>query len=146
MHAHLSSLLRALARQAFSRQAQRGMTLIEILIVISIVAMVAVAVGGVTFNQLANSRLKTAEIEAGNLEQGLQEYRVYVGEYPQSLDQLTRPPGSMQPIRREIRPDPWGNDWNYNRMTRDSFTLCSSGPDGRAGTEDDICSPASATR
>lgn len=125
---------------------RRGMTLIEILIVLSIVAMVGIAVAGVTFNQLANARIKTAEVEVNNLEQAVMEYRVYVQEYPQSLDQLTRPPGSLQPLRREIRPDPWGNDWNYTRSGRDSFTLCSNGPDGRPGTEDDLCSQNSSNR
>lgn len=125
---------------------RRGMTLIEILIVLSIVAMVGVAVAGVTFNQLANARIKTAEVEVNNLDQAVMEYRVYLNEYPQSLDQLTRPPGSLQPIRREVRPDPWGNDWNYTRSGRDAFSLCSNGPDGRPGTEDDICSENSTNR
>lgn len=118
--------------------AQAGMTIIEMMIVLVIMGMVMVTIGGYSFNAIQNARLQDARIQVSQLANGLEEYRVMIGEYPQSLDGLTNPPRGLSPIRREVPNDPWGNPFQYRRQSADSYELFSMGPDGRSGTEDDI--------
>ena len=40
-------------------------------------------------------------------------------------------------LRRIVRLDPWHNPYRYEGNER-SYTLASDGPDGRAGTPDDV--------
>lgn len=135
---NLMDLVERLRAARPRRLSTRGMTIIEMMIVLVIMGMIMVTIGGYSFNAIQNARLQDAKVQVGQLAQGLEEYRVLVGEYPASLDDLVRPPGGLAPIRREIPNDPWGNSYQYRRTSRDAFELFSTGPDGRAGTEDDI--------
>lgn len=62
-------------------------------------------------------------------------------DFPSTLDALTRGPSAISP--GDIR-DPWGRPFQYAYPSvRDGdaeFDLCSAGPDGQAGSGDDICS------
>ncbi|TVR04019.1 MAG: prepilin-type N-terminal cleavage/methylation domain-containing protein [Deltaproteobacteria bacterium] len=138
MKERIRDILARLGRTRRGRLSQRGMTIIEMMIVLVIMGMIMVTIGGYSFNAIQNARLQDARVQVGQLGTALEEYRVLVGEYPQSLDDLVRPPGGLAPIRREVGSDPWGNDFQYRRTSRDAFELFSAGPDGRPGTEDDI--------
>lgn len=89
-----------------------------------------------------------------SLSVALGRYRFHVGEYPTDEEGLAvlafRKPKEIQKIRKahpgwdgpyvnHIVKDPWGNDYFYARR-REGGTpvLYSCGPDGRAGTTDDI--------
>ena len=120
------------------RAAPRGMTLVEIMIVLTIMASMMTLVGFFAVGALQNSKIKKAETQVGQIVQFLDVYYVTIGEYPQSLDDLTEPPGGMSPIVEEIPQDPWGNDYEYRRTNSDSYELFSNGPDGSGGSEDDI--------
>lgn len=74
-------------------------------------------------------------------------YRYHVGEYPSNQEGLEAlsaitpaKKGWNGPyITRKPVPDPWGNDYVYVRNEGGEFpTLYSKGPDGSAGTTDDV--------
>jgi acetyl esterase/lipase len=62
---------------------------------------------------------------------------------PTALDDLIRDPGGLKKVwyrvldSDEIPKDAWGRAFRYE-LKKESFTLSSFGPDGRAGTVDDI--------
>lgn len=64
-------------------------------------------------------------LEMENLRKTLDLYYLKHNYYPESLEKL------------EVQKDRWGNPYFYKR-TPNGFTLFSSGPDGKAGTEDDV--------
>lgn len=115
-----------------------GMTLVEIMIVITIMASVAGVVGFFVFGAIDKANVGNAETQISNLENMVMMYYTTTtpNQLPTSLDDLTA--GSM-PIADEVPVDPWGHDYIYSRDGSRNFTICSRGPDGVEGTEDDIC-------
>jgi hypothetical protein len=58
---------------------------------------------------------------------------------PTSLDELEHSFEGHQPITGSVPDDPWGTPYQYQSEGTDGeFVLYSVGPDGEAGTEDDI--------
>ncbi|MDN7126985.1 type II secretion system major pseudopilin GspG [Pseudidiomarina sp. 1APR75-33.1] len=120
---------------------QRGFTLIELLIVIVILGLLASLVAPQMFGKVDSSKIKTAETQMKMLETSLSTYRLDMGRYPDSLDQLlTSDDVNWQGpyFPKDVPPDPWGNDYVY-RMPGDEgapFTLLSYGADGREGGEE----------
>ncbi|QDG50112.1 prepilin-type N-terminal cleavage/methylation domain-containing protein [Persicimonas caeni] len=113
----------------------RGMTLIEIMIVITIMASIMGVVGFYVVGALEEANIKEAKIQMGNLNQSLDMYytRTDPHEYPESLQKLVD-----RNIMQEVPSDPWGEQYVYRRDSRNEFTLMSKGPDMTEGTEDDI--------
>ncbi|MBM4372788.1 MAG: type II secretion system protein GspG [Deltaproteobacteria bacterium] len=59
--------------------------------------------------------------------------------FPESLEVLTREEeGQSAALSPDRLRDPWGNDVRY-QVREEGFRLCSSGPDGDEGTDDDLC-------
>lgn len=121
-----------------ARIGERGMTLVEIMIVLTIMASIMGIVGFFAQGAIQNSKIKRASVEVGNLGNAVTQYFVLTNDYPDSLDQLANPSGGIAPIIREIPKDPWNNDYQYSK-NNDSFELYSMGPDGVRGGGDDIC-------
>lgn len=126
------------AVRAFAHS-RRGLTLVEIMIVLTIMASIMGIVGFFARGALDNARIKEAESEVANIAQMLTQYYVFRNEYPDNLEQLVDPPQGMAPIVEAIPSDPWGNEYAYNKQNNNEFELYSMGPDGRSGGGDDIC-------
>ena len=125
--------------QSFARES--GFTLIEILVVMAIIGMLAVMVAPNIFNQQAGAQVDADLSQISSLDVALDTYRLYVGEYPNSLEGLRenisgRAAWNGPYLRRSVPLDPWGNDYVYDSDGRE-FTLSSYGPDGEQGGEGD---------
>lgn len=118
---------------------QRGMTLVEIMIVLTIMASIMGMVGVFVVGAMDNAKIKEAETQVEQYASFVEQYFVFMGEWPDSLDQLADPPGGMQPLVERIDDDPWGNPYNYNKGGNRGYELCSNGKDGSNGGDDDIC-------
>lgn len=118
-----------------------GMTLVEIMIVLTIMASMMAIVGFFAVDALENSRIKTTQTEVAQISQFIEAYYTFQEEMPDSLDDLVNPPGGMSPVTREIPLDPWDNDYQYNKTGNTEFELYSMGPDGNSGSDDDIYPP-----
>lgn len=120
---------------------QRGMTLVEIMIVVTIMASIMGVVGFFVFGALDEANKKEARIEIGQLSQMVESY--YLTTDPHKLpDQLEDLNDKNLVKGGEIPTDPWGNEYVYRKNGRD-FEIISAGPDGQEGTEDDISSETS---
>ena len=120
---------------------QSGFTLIEILVVMAIIGMLAVMVAPNIFRQQSGAQRDAALTQISSLETALDDYRLDVGQYPDSLDGLIendsdRAAWNGPYLRRDLPQDPWGNDYVYDSDGR-SFSLISYGPDGERGGEGD---------
>ncbi|MDT8446023.1 MAG: type II secretion system major pseudopilin GspG [bacterium] len=124
--------------------AQPGVSFIEILIVIVIMAGIAALVGPALFSKLDESKIDTAKIQMKSLASTLELYRLDNHRYPsteQGLDALVHQPtlgqvpaGWRGPYlsSKQVPKDPWGNDYAY-RSEGSTFELESLGADGARG-------------
>lgn len=115
----------------------RGMTLVEVLIVLTIMASIMGVVGVNVVGALQRADVKKATVEIGNLESMVTQYMLASSprSLPDSLDDLTKGPA---PLVDKVPKDPWGNDYVYNKTSNVEFTIISAGADGNEGTEDDV--------
>jgi general secretion pathway protein G len=144
MRAHLNRRLARHGLRRGLREGQRGMTLLEIMIVIAILGLLASVIVVAVMNQFDNAKIQTTKIKLKSLQQALHQYNVNVGDYPtqgEGLRALLNPPDGLKPMVESMPKDEWGNEilyFNPARKGSGPFEVVSKGPDGQEGTEDDI--------
>jgi general secretion pathway protein G len=123
------------------RQARRGVTLVEVLIVVAIIAMVA---GGVAV--FALPKYKEAQIK--NAETGARIVRTAVQQWQAANNETSCPTISQLVQEKQLDPGQSTNDsWNmpYSlTCTDDEVIVTSNGPDKKKGSKDDITVPKGA--
>lgn len=125
-----------------STKKRLGFTLIELLIVIVILGLLASLVAPTMFSKVSSSQRNTAAAQMQMLQTSLDTYRLDMGDYPESLQELRQSdkPGWDGPyIPKAVPMDPWGNPYIY-RTPGDNgapFYLASGGKDGQPGGEGD---------
>lgn len=124
-------LRQMLARAAAKKSKARGMTLIEIMVVLVILGLIAGAIGYNVFNSLKDAQIRTAGLDLKAISNGVDLYHVETGQWPDSLQQL------VPKYIKEVHKDPWGSEYSYVR-SGDGFTVYSFGPDKQQGGSDDI--------
>ena len=125
------------------RRRRNAFTLVEVLLVLAILVILGAMVGvGVTQVQ-KNANKKAAQGQVGMLDEVINLYRVDIGAFPQSLDDLNTPPQDLRNpdkwngpyLKKDLPLDPWGNDYQYENQG-DDFRVWSLGPDGVEGNDD----------
>ena len=130
---------------------QKGMTLVEIMIVLVIIAGLASALVTQVSSQLKKAKMNEARIQIRELGKALDMFYADCGFYPPAdtgLNALVEPPGSdcptwgPDPYIKRVPKDPWNNALIYDREGSNYF-LMSLGADGReggSGVDSDITS------
>ena len=121
----------------------RGMTLIEILVVLTLIGIVMGIIGSKFIGQGEEAKRKAAKIEIEQIGQSLDLFKLEVGRYPttqEGLQALIAAPAGITNwhgpyLRKESVPkDPWNNDYKYvSPGQHGPFDLISYGADGREG-------------
>src|SRR2546421_3278471 len=88
------------------KAAARGMTLIEIMVVLVILGLIAGAIGYNVFSQLKEAQIKTATLDLKAISNGVDLYHVETGQWPDRLEQL------MPEVVKEVHKDPRGSDYS----------------------------------
>ncbi len=124
--------------------ANAGLTLIEILVVMVIIAMFATLVGQRLFRNVERARQTTAKVQITEFESVLDLFRLDVGRYPTSEEGLAslrvKPPNVSNwdgpYLRKDVPPDPWGRPYIYRFPGQNGdFEVVSYGADGQEGGE-----------
>jgi general secretion pathway protein G len=133
----LASALQRVLRplRLIRRTAQRGMTLVEIMVVMAIIAIIGTAVAFGVLPALAGAQEDTARTAIRTISTALTAHYTRNFELPQSLDALVE--GGM--LKADQLQDPWKKPFQYNVVGTKNFKLCSGGEDGAIGGNDDIC-------
>jgi general secretion pathway protein G len=142
-------------RRRARRRGERGFTLVEILIVITIIGLIMGVVGPRVLDRLTESKVKAAKIQIESFTSALDLYFLDTGRYPSSsegLGALVQRPGSIASwngpyLRGEVVPtDPWGNAYVYRAPGRrgpyDIISYGADGQEGGTGVSGDIASGA----
>ncbi len=130
--------------RALARCSERGMNLLEIMVVLVIISLVAGTVGVAVMKQLDNAKKKQAGVQLHNLSEALELYKLQFHNYPstaEGLPALVAPKDGAQPFITQVPKDPWGRDYVYiypGSMNQGGFDIMSYGPDGVQGGADDI--------
>jgi len=130
-----------------SRTAARGMTLIEIMVVLVILGMIAAAVAVNVVKRQQDAELKQARTDVQNIaSQGVDAFRVLKGRFPTTEEgiHILVHEGFLKANNAEgTIKDPWGHEYVYlypGQAHPDAYDVKSNGPDGQPGTPDDIVS------
>jgi general secretion pathway protein G len=135
------------------RAAQRGFTLIEIMVVVIIIGLLAAVIVPSVISKVDEARVTKAKADIQSLETALTMFRLDNSKYPttdQGLQALVQQPtdptirhwragGYLQHVSK----DPWGADYQYvypgtHGQEYDLFTLGADGQPGGDGTNADI--------
>jgi len=135
----------ARGRPSRARFEMRGMTLIEILVVLVLIGVVLGIVGGNFIGKGEKAKADAAKIEIGQISQTLDLYKLEIGHYPTTQEGLqaliAAPAGTTNwngPYwkRSTVPKDPWGNEYKYVSPAQDApYEITSLGADGKEGGE-----------
>jgi general secretion pathway protein G len=120
---------------------QRGMTLLEIMIVVAILGSLAAILGTRVVGAQKKAKVKQAKIQISEISKSLDMYYTDCGHYPSSEQGLAAlaPGGESsctnwgpEPYIKKIQPDPWGTPFVYI-FDNGNYTLISYGEDKKEG-------------
>jgi general secretion pathway protein G len=137
-----AKLQRRRSRRA-ARQSEQGFTLVEMLVVITIIALVMSLVGPRVLNYLSEAKAKTAKIQVESLASALDLYYLDNGRYPstsEGLNALVQPSGDSGSWNgpylkgNSVPNDPWGKPYSYRSPGQHgAYDIVSYGADGQEG-------------
>ncbi|MCH2109792.1 MAG: type II secretion system GspH family protein [Polyangiaceae bacterium] len=130
------------SKKTMGRAVARGMTLIEIMIVVAIIAMVAGGVAVVAIPKMKEAQIKTTQTAARVIRNAVSQWQLAENEFgtcptvSQMIDDKVLDSG-------QNTDDPWGEPFVIT-CEDDEVVVSSSGPDKKKGTKDDISIPQGA--
>ncbi len=125
---------------------QSGFTLLEIIVVVTIIAIMAAYIAPKVAGRTDDARISKAKSDIRVLDSSLELYKLDNFKFPTTedgLDALTSSPSSAKNWRKggyikRLRKDPWGNDYQYqNPGSHGEIDIFSLGADGAEGGEED---------
>ncbi len=141
-----------LADREQMRPGQAGFTLVEMLVVITIIGLIMGLVGPRVLSYLSDSKLKTARIQIRGFVSALDLYHLDNGRYPsatEGLGALVQKPATTSSwngpyLTGNLVPsDPWGRPYIYKFPGQHgAYDIVSLGPEGR---EDEASANANVT-
>lgn len=146
-----------------SRTIRKGLTLLELMIVLVILVGIIALVGPRVLGTQKKADIRTAQAQIGNLESALKQFAVDMKTFPtteEGLKLLVEPPEDEALAKNwdgpyleggKLPKDPWGSDFEYEfepdssdegsgtRSKGDTFPrIFSLGPDRKRDTSDDV--------
>lgn len=119
--------------------AQRGMSLIEIIIVIVLIGAVLTFVGSRVLGGADRAKANLAKSQVATLAQKVESFQMDTGRLPNTLDELVTQPGDaagwLGPYAKDSElKDPWGHAIEYRAPGEGrDFDLVILGKDGKVG-------------
>ena len=124
----------------------QAFTLIEIMVVVVILGILAATIIPQFMGTTHEARVNTAKANVAQLESALERFHIHMDRYPtteEGLNALVEPPSADEkrwrgPYVTRLRPDPWGNPFQYRNpgvQHKSGFDLWSRGADGADGGE-----------
>jgi general secretion pathway protein G len=127
------------------RTKENGFTLVELMLVVTIIGILAGAVLLNISGQSKRAKIQRAKSDIASISSALSLYEMAVGDYPDELKDLVEDPGEQgwdgPYVTKKNFLDPWGNEYQYQYPGSSrgvEYDLYSLGPDQQDGSDDDI--------
>ncbi len=125
---------------------RNGFTLLELLLVMAIIVVMASLTTFAIMNFRTNANRDAALSQISTLSTACKMYKLNVGAFPSSLNDLIALPTGMNQNQwrgpyldaQQVPLDPWGQPYVMGANTGERVIISSNGPDLQAGTPDDI--------
>jgi general secretion pathway protein G len=137
--------MRLSTRQTSGPHRRRGFTLIEMLVVLTIIGVLAALIVPNVINRAEEAKVTAARTDISNLMQQLKLYKLDNQRYPsaeQGLEALVRKPTAgtippnWKPYLDKLPNDPWNRPYQYvNPGIKGEVDVFSYGADGQSGGE-----------
>lgn len=116
---------------------KRGVTLVEVLIVLAIMALIAGSAVFLVFPQLAKAKIDTTVLSAQTIKKAVELYKNIDGaDGCPTVDDLV----NARKLEKGKTNDPWGTPFVVECKEGDEIRVISAGKDKRAGSADDVSS------
>lgn len=139
----MAAFAQRFAKRRSAREGERGFTLVEMLVVITIIGLIMALVGPRVLNYLGESKVKAAHIQIESLSSALDLFYLDNGRYPSSEEGLSalvqRPANAASwngPYLKtaSVPSDPWGHAYLYRSPAEHApYEIASYGPSGQQG-------------
>ena len=121
------------------KQARGGFTLVELLLVVTILGILATVVVVGLGGQSVRARVEATRASISAISTAVSTFDATKSRLPESLDELTVETGDTAALlNKSSLNDSWGNPFSYKKVSKFKYEIRSAGPDGQTGTEDDI--------
>jgi general secretion pathway protein G len=122
-------------RRLLARSGSRGMTLVEILVVLAIIGLIVGGVAVVAGGAFTDAQGKTARNEVVQVEQAGEMYMVQKsGKCPKTMQDL-----KAGGVLKKVKKDPWGTEYQIKCPgEHGGIDVSSAGPDKEFGNADDV--------
>ena len=108
---------------------KRGWFSIELAICIVVFLVLMAVFLPKSMEFLDQGKRSKAQSDLSAIGVAVSQYAFEVGEYPKKLDDLKEKKGQYGPWLKEIKKDPWNNDYQYKFDKKDGFVVYSFGAD-----------------
>ncbi|NNE04131.1 MAG: type II secretion system major pseudopilin GspG [Xanthomonadales bacterium] len=121
--------------------AQRGFTLVELLLVLVILALIAGLVLPGIIGKAESAKVRAAGSQISRISMSVETFYLDTGNVPESLSDLVNEPADAAGwngpyVKASTLKDPWGRDYEYrNPGEHGDFDIYSLGADGQRGGE-----------
>lgn len=130
------------------QRSQAAFTLLEIMVVVIILGVLAATIIPQFVGTTQEAKVGAAKAHIAELESALERFQVHMDRYPtqdEGLTVLEKAPANdaakwRGPYIKKLRPDPWGNPYQFRRpgaRNTTGFDLWSRGADNADGGEGD---------
>lgn len=131
---HRKNVMNLMTRSRVALRNHDGFSLLEIIMVITIIALMVGLVAPNFFAQLDTAKQTDAQAQIELFGQALDLHRLEKGHYPSTEEGLQ---GIASYLKKEIPKDPWGNEFHYQYPgAHGDYDLISYGADNAEGGED----------
>jgi general secretion pathway protein G len=134
------------------RRAGKGFSMVELMAVLIIIGLLATLVGTKVLKQIDNAKVATTKANLKTLHAAVNQFYMDTGRFPaedEGLLILVEAEGDIEGYdpagyleETDVPKDGWKNEFIYEPLPESGkqFAIRSCGPDGEAGTEDDLLS------
>ena len=117
------------------RNRKRGFTLIELMVVVTILGILASLTSVAVMKHLRTARIDTTKTNMRTIMDAIRLYQMRKSKLPERLEELVGDQGDLE--TDTVPKDAWGGEFVYERQNNRNYTLRSLGADGVDGGEDE---------